>query len=126
MLRIIWDTRGYFFWLLVVSAFCLLLERVRPWRTGQRMLRRQFAQDLFWLFFNGHYLGILLAYVSTFALGWAFPVLDRAKTPRLLSATPLWAQFLVFFVVKDFLEWAIHNLLHRVDWLWEFHKMHHS
>src|SRR4051794_5653382 len=23
MLQIIWDTRGYFFWLLVVSAFCL-------------------------------------------------------------------------------------------------------
>jgi sterol desaturase/sphingolipid hydroxylase (fatty acid hydroxylase superfamily) len=24
------------------------------------------------------------------------------------------------------LEWCVHNLLHRVPWLWEFHKLHHS
>jgi len=28
--------------------------------------------------------------------------------------------------VKDFLEWSIHNLLHRVPALWEVHKLHHS
>jgi sterol desaturase/sphingolipid hydroxylase (fatty acid hydroxylase superfamily) len=126
MLQIIWDTRGYFFWLLVVSALCLILERIHPWRARQRLFRRQFAQDLFWLFFNGHYLGILLAYVSAFGLGWAFPFLDRAKSPRLLAATPLIVQFVVFFVIKDLFEWAIHNLLHRAPWLWEFHKLHHS
>jgi sterol desaturase/sphingolipid hydroxylase (fatty acid hydroxylase superfamily) len=29
-------------------------------------------------------------------------------------------------VFKDLLEWCVHNLLHRVSWLWEFHKLHHS
>jgi sterol desaturase/sphingolipid hydroxylase (fatty acid hydroxylase superfamily) len=28
--------------------------------------------------------------------------------------------------VADFLQWNIHRLLHRVPWLWEFHKVHHS
>jgi sterol desaturase/sphingolipid hydroxylase (fatty acid hydroxylase superfamily) len=32
----------------------------------------------------------------------------------------------VFFVVRDFLEWNIHRLLHRVPWLWKFHQLHHS
>ncbi len=126
MLQVIWDTRGYFFWLLVVSAVCLLLERVRPWRKRQKMLRGQFAQDLFWLFFNGHYAGILVAHVAAFLFAWALPAVDRAKSLDLLSTYPAWAQFLGFFLVKDFLEWGIHNLLHRVPWLWEFHKLHHS
>ncbi len=29
-------------------------------------------------------------------------------------------------MVKDFLEWCVHNLLHRVSWLWTLHKLHHS
>jgi sterol desaturase/sphingolipid hydroxylase (fatty acid hydroxylase superfamily) len=29
-------------------------------------------------------------------------------------------------VIKDFLDWLIHNLLHRTPVLWEFHKLHHS
>ena len=32
----------------------------------------------------------------------------------------------MLLVAVDFLKWAIHNLLHRVPWLWEFHKVHHS
>ncbi len=126
MVQIIWDTRGYFFWLLAVSAFCLVLERIRPWRGKQKMLRRQFGQDLFWLFFNGHYVGILVAYVAAFVFTWAVPAIDQAKSLQLVGEQPVWVQFIVFFLVKDFLEWAIHILLHRVPWLWEFHKVHHS
>ncbi len=126
MLQVIWDTRGYFFWLLVVSALCLVLERVRPWRRGQKLLRRQFAQDLFWLFFNGHYAGILVAHAAGFLLGWALPAVEQVRSVNLLSAQPLWVQFAGFFLLKDLLEWVVHNLLHRVGWLWEFHKVHHS
>jgi sterol desaturase/sphingolipid hydroxylase (fatty acid hydroxylase superfamily) len=126
MLHVIWDTRGYFFWLLLVSALCVILERLWPWRREQKLLRRQFVQDLFWLFFNGQYAGILTAYLGAFAFAWAMPAIERARSLNLLSEQPLWVQFLVFFVLKDFLEWGIHNLLHRVPWLWEFHKVHHS
>jgi sterol desaturase/sphingolipid hydroxylase (fatty acid hydroxylase superfamily) len=28
--------------------------------------------------------------------------------------------------VTDFMEWCIHNALHRVGWLWKIHRMHHS
>jgi len=126
MLQVIWDTRGYLFWLLVVSALCLILERIWPWRKQQKMLRREFAQDLFWLIFNGHYAGILLAHVAAFLFVWAAPTVDRVRSLNLLTAQPAWVQFVAFLVFKDFLEWGIHNLLHRVPWLWEFHKLHHS
>lgn len=126
MLQVIWDTRGYFFWLLAVSLLCLLLERIRPWRREQKMLRRQFAQDLFWLFFNGHYAGILIAHLAAFLFAWAAPAIEQVKSLNLVAAQPPWVQFLAFFLLKDLLEWGIHNLLHRVPWLWEFHKLHHS
>ena len=32
----------------------------------------------------------------------------------------------VFFVLIDFVGWATHILLHRVNFLWRFHKVHHS
>ena len=126
MLQVIWDTRGYLFWLLVVSAFCLALERTWPWRKQQKMLRPQFGQDLFWLVFNGHYAGILVAHVAAFLFAWATPVTDELGSLHILAEWPLWLQFLAFFLLKDLLEWGIHNLLHRVPWLWEFHKLHHS
>jgi sterol desaturase/sphingolipid hydroxylase (fatty acid hydroxylase superfamily) len=130
MLQILWDTRGYFFWLLVISASCWCLERLKPWRP-QRAWRDQFAQDLFWLAFNGHYAGILLAALSAWALGKLAEALGQdflafLEPFRLLTNRALWLQFLVFLLAKDFLEYLIHNLLHRVPALWEFHKLHHS
>ncbi len=131
MLNIIWDTRGYFFWLLIVSLGCWLLERIAPWRPQQKVWREQIGQDFFWLVFNGHYAGVLLASVS----GWALQAASRRlmggpllglQAVQLLGSSPLWMQFAVFLVLKDFMEYGIHNLLHRVSWLWEFHKLHHS
>lgn len=122
----IWDPTGYPFWLLVVSALVFALERVRPWRAGQRVLRPQIAQDVFWLVFNGHYSGYLVALGATSALGWAAPTFERITSLKVLAWQPLWLQFVAFFGLKDLLEWGVHNLLHRVSWLWSFHKVHHS
>ena len=39
---------------------------------------------------------------------------------------PLWAILLTGFVIRDFIQWWIHRLLHSSSRLWEFHKVHHS
>ncbi len=39
---------------------------------------------------------------------------------------PLWSVLLVGMLVRDFVQWWTHRLLHRVDFLWEYHKVHHS
>ena len=131
MLSFVWDVRGYFFWLLVISLGCWILERIRPWRPQQKAFRKQIAQDVFWLVFNGHYAGVLLALIT----GWLMRLMSdftggcpwlALESVKLLTAQSLGLQFLVFLVVKDFLEWCVHNLLHRVPWMWEFHRLHHS
>lgn len=131
MLNILWDTRNYFFWLTAISLLCFVLERVRPWRREQAVLRKMIWQDLFWLVFNGHYAGIVVAFVATFIIDkgvsalavWPYATPDSLQ---LLTSQPLWIQFVFFLFFKDFLEYGVHNLLHRVPRLWEFHKLHHS
>ena len=39
---------------------------------------------------------------------------------------PLWGILLTGFIVRDFVQWWIHRLLHASPRLWEFHKVHHS
>jgi len=121
----------YYFWLVLVSVGCFALERIAPWRRSQRVLRRGAGQDLVWLIFNGHYLGLLLALGAGHLIEAFNGLLSRAELPvpdtlALLADTPLWLQFVVLLVLKDFVEWNIHWLLHNVSWLWEFHKLHHS
>jgi sterol desaturase/sphingolipid hydroxylase (fatty acid hydroxylase superfamily) len=126
LLPAFWDPRSYPFWLIVVSAAVMALERIRPWRRGQRVLRRQLGQDVLWLAFNGHFAGVLLGLAAGSLLAFAAPAQERLAAARLIASQPLWIQFSVFFVLKDLLEWGVHNLLHRVPWLWAFHKVHHS
>ncbi|MEQ8765069.1 MAG: sterol desaturase family protein [Planctomycetota bacterium] len=120
------DPAGYPFWLLVTSLFVMVCERLRPWRRDQKVLRPQFGQDLIWLIFNGHTAGVLLAAATSRLLSWAAPGFERLEAIRFVAEQPLWLQFVVFFLLKDILEWGVHNLLHRVPWLWAFHKVHHS
>jgi len=43
-----------------------------------------------------------------------------------LNSFPMWAILLIGFIVRDFVQWNIHRLLHSTAWLWQFHKVHHS
>ncbi|MHC4471228.1 MAG: sterol desaturase family protein [Planctomycetota bacterium] len=122
---------SYLFWLVLISLACAVAERVAPWRRGQRLLRPQLAQDLFWLVFNG--------FLTAALFGGALEAMDRGldrafvaitglvpDSLRIIAGLSLPAQLLVVLVVRDFLEWCVHNLLHRVPWLWRFHRVHHS
>lgn len=131
MFNILIHTSPFFFWFLGTGLFCFVLERLWPWRKRQKAFRRQFGQDFFFLMFNGHYLGILIAYLGFYLLNWVTPLWDAIgmnppEAWALLDQWPLWLQFIVFFLLRDFVEWCVHNLLHRVPWLWEIHKLHHS
>lgn len=122
---------NYFYWLLGLSLFCWLLEIVFPWRKDQPLIRKDFWLDGFYMFFN-FFLFSLIGYnalsnigVQAFSdfiglFGWSNLVAIN------IQSWPVWLQLLVLLVVKDFIDWNVHRLLHRVGWLWEFHKVHHS
>lgn len=39
---------------------------------------------------------------------------------------PLWTQAVIGYVLFDFAVWAQHVAMHRVDFLWRFHRVHHA
>jgi len=124
------DFTSYVTWLIIVSLFCLILERIIQWRK-QKLLRPQLFQDILWLAFNGYYLAVVFAplfiYTSHF-VGDLFSQLGFSglEDINLLNAQPFWIQFIVLLVLQDIIEWSVHNALHRIPILWEFHKVHHS
>ncbi|MCU1281988.1 MAG: Sulfurtransferase [bacterium] len=118
--------------LAAASAAVALMEALAPARPQQRRLRRHLASDFVYLVFNGHLLGLLL---YALAMRWLLPPLDNLLARHDLieplyrnvaAEWPLWLQIVVALVVLDFAQWLIHNLLHRVPWLWELHKTHHT
>ena len=110
-------------WLVGLSLLFVAAERIWPRYPAQRLLRRGWLSDLAYIVFNSEYLGVLLGLVS-------IRIIESFQLKRLevglLSTAPFWIQFIAFLLVFDFLQWSIHNLLHRVDFLWQFHKVHHS
>ncbi|MEM8967272.1 MAG: sterol desaturase family protein [Bacteroidota bacterium] len=122
---------SYFYWLIGVSAFFLLLEWVSPWRKDQPKFRKDFWLDFFYMFFN-FFLFSLIIYnaasnvvVNLFNDALAAVGIKNLVAFKVMS-WPVWAHLLLGFVVRDFVQWWTHRLLHRVPALWEFHKVHHS
>ena len=121
----------FYFWLVAISALCFFIERLSPWRKEQEVLREEVTQDAFWLLFNSQFVGWMIALAAVHIVAWVDRVfigvgLPTPESLRLVSAWPLWTQFVVMFVVKDFIDWNIHRMLHTIPWLWHFHKLHHS
>ena len=91
----------YYFWLVAISLFCFSLERLAPWRRRQKVLRRGIWQDLFWLVFNGHVLGLILALV-----GWSGLDMLRAAGARVFITAALTLVAVAQFVWADKIIWS--------------------
>lgn len=123
---------NYFYWLIAISAFVYALELLFPWRKKQAAIREDFWLDTFYMFFNFFLFGLVgyaaLSNVAVEAfnsfLKSAFGITNLVALN--ISKLPSWAHILLLFVVRDFVQWNTHVILHRVPWLWEVHKVHHS
>jgi len=122
---------NYFYWLIGLSGAVYALELLFPWRRDQPRIRRDFWLDAFYMFFN-FFLFSLVGFaaasevaVEAFRDALAAVGIDNLVAVEVAS-WPAAAQVAVLLVVKDFVHWNVHRLLHRVPWMWEFHKVHHS
>ncbi|GAB5416676.1 MAG: sterol desaturase family protein [Crocinitomicaceae bacterium] len=120
-----------FYFLILISVLIWVLEIALPWRKKQAIFRRDFWLDSFYMFFNFFLFRVLIfaALVRvTFLLFVSFLELFGYKGGALIDLSDLhWGiQFVVFFLVADIAQWGVHVLLHRVPFLWKFHKVHHS
>ncbi len=121
-----------YFWMLTgVSLFFFLIEWAKPWRVEQPRFRKDFWLDAFYMFFNFFLFSLIFynalsdVFVNLFKdflalFGWQNLVAVH------IESWAKWVQLLVLFIVRDFIHWNVHRLLHRVPFLWEFHKVHHS
>lgn len=122
---------NYFYWLIAISFFVWTLEIVFPWRKQQATIRHDFWLDVFYMFFN-FFLFSLVVYnaVSDVAVLAFKDFLGLFGIQNLIAiqveSLPYWSQLLILLIIRDFVQWNIHRLLHHVPWLWEFHKVHHS
>ena len=122
--------KNYFYVLLALSLFFWFLEALFPWRRQQSWIRKDFWLDGFYMFFNlflfpllGFYAAAsVVEFLFNSATGWS-PQDGGLLRPQ---AWPQGLQLVTLFVVRDFIQWNVHIVLHRVPFLWEFHKVHHS
>jgi sterol desaturase/sphingolipid hydroxylase (fatty acid hydroxylase superfamily) len=123
---------NYFYWLIAVSLFFLAVEWLRPWRRDQGRFRKDFWLDAFYMFFNFFLFSLVIYNAASDVVVDFFNNIILGVTGFDLQASnplrqwPMWAVLVFGFVVRDFIQWWVHRLLHRSPRLWEFHKVHHS
>jgi sterol desaturase/sphingolipid hydroxylase (fatty acid hydroxylase superfamily) len=126
-----WD--NFFYGLIVISLLVWVLEIIFPWRKNQSIFRKDFWLDTFYMFYNFFLLNliVLIALSNTTAeffndilsfFGWRVDSLQLFDVDDL----PRWLGLFIFFIISDFVQWNTHRLLHRIPFLWNFHKVHHS
>lgn len=123
---------NYFWMLIIVSAFFFAMELLRPWRKDQPPFRKDFWLDFFYMFFNFFLFSLLIynassdLFVNLFNDGIIALTGFNMQASNPLLSWPHWGILLVGMLMRDFIQWWIHRLLHTSPRLWEFHKVHHS
>jgi len=122
-----WD-ENWFWGLTIISLSVWGLELLFPWRKNQSIIRKDFWLDSLYM-----YLNFFVFQIGLFGLykifGNIFNSFGITSTSFVLiekAVLPAWAFILIFFILNDFVQWVTHVLLHRFEFLWRFHKVHHS
>jgi sterol desaturase/sphingolipid hydroxylase (fatty acid hydroxylase superfamily) len=121
-----------FYFLIFASLFVWSLEIIWPWREKQKIIRKDFWLDGFYMFFNYFIFNLIIfsalnnSVAHLFSKSMEFIGLPSGHLIDFMSGSPVWARILVFFLIYDFLQWCVHNALHRIPFLWRFHRVHHS
>ena len=130
--------KNYFYGLIIISAIVWGLEIAFPWRKNQKIVRRNFWMDAFYMFFNFFVFSILIQgfynlIASISIIGIDYPEGSWDYVPGKINISfidiniwPIWLGLLFFFIFNDFVQWFTHVILHRFKFLWQFHKIHHS
>lgn len=120
-----------YFWLLIVLSLIIWgLEAIFPWRKNQPLIRKDFWMDAFFMFFNFYIFKLIIFIAFANLTSEVFKDALGGDITRFslfnMNKLDLGWQLLIFFLATDFIQWFTHVLLHRIPFLWRFHKVHHS
>ncbi len=109
--------------IIIVSALILIVcERTLPYSEGQPLFRKGFWTDL------GMYT-IFQSYVLSWVIFGFIHWLDGQTGLsgfQIISAWPVWQQFLLFLITHDLYIYLFHRWQHRNRYLYRIHEAHHS
>jgi sterol desaturase/sphingolipid hydroxylase (fatty acid hydroxylase superfamily) len=111
--------------ILIIAMIFIPLERLLPLHPEQRVLRKNWINDVVYLFFNGILvkLGFLIL-VGSAMIGLQLVIL--AEVSAYVQAQPIWLQAIEVILVADLGFYLAHRTFHAVPFLWKFHAIHHS
>ncbi|HLH91428.1 MAG TPA: sterol desaturase family protein [Xanthobacteraceae bacterium] len=134
-------------YLAVALVLAILVLRLDP-HTGEPRSPRELLASLFprrvflhpsalldyrFVLVNYFVIALLVGFMflgAATTTGWMVAALDLALGPNRDPATPGLMAGIVFtivvFMAVDFGNFFAHWLQHKIPWLWEFHKIHHS
>ena len=122
-----WYT-NYFWGLILISLLIWVLEILFPWRKEQSIFRKDFWLDGGYMFFNFFLFAIAISgFYKVLQLGFKdLGIQENSLAIIDMSSWPGWAQLVVFFILLDLVQWLTHICLHKFEFFWQFHKVHHS
>lgn len=101
------------------------MERVFPAKKEQKFFRSKWMLDF--SFFMGQYVlwsGLIIYILNNFGASLSGIVPNNFQAT--IKNQPFILQALGVLILSDFLIYWGHRLQHKVDFLWRFHKVHHS
>ncbi len=111
--------------LLFLSAVFIPMESAFPAKSNQKVLREQWVLDL--CYFAGQYLlwnGLVLNALNY--VGHWFDINISFQFRTVVAHQPIWLQAVEILLISDFLIYWAHRIQHKYDFLWRFHKVHHT
>lgn len=103
----------------------LILERFWPAARNQESWSPNFLVDFLWFVLAPVFFIILIMPIED-GLRWIYANgLDLGKVLHIRSL-PILAQVVIVALLSDFLAWLAHVVRHKVDFVWQFHKVHHA
>lgn len=111
--------------LLFLAIVFIPMEKMFPAKKGQKIFRKNWFLDL--CFFLGQYFlwsGLVLWVLLQFN-GWLSGIVPQ-NFRNTIAGQPVWLQVIEVLFFSDLLIYWAHRLQHKVDFLWRFHKVHHT
>lgn len=110
---------------LFLSFVFIPMEKVFPAKKNQKIFRPNWFLDF--CFFVGQYIlwsSLVLWTINYF--GDFLTSIIPEKFQSIIRSQPILLQVFEVLIISDFLIYCGHRLQHKVDFLWRFHKVHHS
>lgn len=121
-----------YYCVLIAYVSCFVFEIILPKKRQHGVLSRKgFWLDTFYVFFNDvvvYIIGLFAICAVTELIFLKILGLFGIHSLRVVDITgwnPV-LQVAIMFVIQDFCEFLAHYVLHRSDFLWAFHKIHHA